>query len=113
MATRAHADDAPPTDAEDASPLWTLLLTAGVIILPTGEELLPPDDWILVGTWTLPRESFTAFDEEFQLWATRPEEVAPLTEHLEEFQSEMPDGVELEIQELAGLRAAALMDEGP
>lgn len=60
-----------------------------------------------------PGPGWRPFDEEFQFWATRPEEVAPLTEHLEEVQTQMPDGVELEIQELAGLRAAALMDEGP
>lgn len=72
-----------------------------------------PPEWILVGTWTLPREEFTAFDREFQFWATVPEEVAPLTEHLLEFQPEMPDDVELEINELAGLRAAAMEAEGP
>ncbi len=68
-----------------------------------------PDDWILVGTWTLPRGPITAWDRTFQFWATRPEEVAPLTARLQEFSAEMPDGVELEIQPLAAYRAELLM----
>ena len=68
-----------------------------------------PENWILVGTWTLEHDAITAFDREFQFWATVPEQVAPLTDQLEEFAADMPEGVELEIQPLAQLRADQMM----
>jgi hypothetical protein len=71
-----------------------------------------PATWILVGTLKLPRDAFTAFDASFQFWATRPEEVAPLTAHLEEFRPELPDPDQLEINDLAGYRATVMIDEG-
>lgn len=70
-----------------------------------------PDEWILVGTWTLPRRPISAFERTFQFWATSPEEVAPLRAHLKEFESELPDGMVTELNELAEFRAARLMEE--
>lgn len=70
-----------------------------------------PDEWILVGEWTLPRGPLTAWDRTFQFWATRPEEVAPLIDHLEEFSAELPDDVGVEIQPLAAYRAAVMLAE--
>jgi hypothetical protein len=81
-------------------------------IYPTNLLFEVPSSWILVGTWTLPREPFTAYDSNFQFWATVPEEVEPLTTHLREFQDEMPDPDQLEINDLAGYRAAVQMSEG-
>ena len=71
-----------------------------------------PSTWILVGTLKLPREEFTAYDASFQFWATTPEEVAPLTAHLEEFRPELPDPGQLQMNELAGFRADVQMSEG-
>ncbi|HEX7135972.1 MAG TPA: hypothetical protein VF228_25560 [Iamia sp.] len=81
-------------------------------IYPTNLLFEVPEQWILVGTWTLPREPFTAYDEHFQFYATTPEEVAPLTAHLEEFADELPDEVTFTLNELAGYQAAVRMDEG-
>jgi len=69
-----------------------------------------PDEWILVGTWTIPRQPITAFEKTFQFWATTPEEVAPLRAHMEEFAPELPDGVVTDLNDLAELRAARLME---
>ena len=71
-----------------------------------------PSTWILVGTLKLPREKFTAYDASFQFWATTPEEVAPLTAHLEEFRPELPDPGQLQMNELAGYRADVQTSEG-
>jgi hypothetical protein len=70
-----------------------------------------PETWILVATWEIPRVPVTAFQAEFQFWATVPDEVAPLMAHLEEFRSELPAGVEVRINELAPIRAAELEAE--
>jgi hypothetical protein len=83
-----------------------------VAIYPTNLLYEVPERWILVGTWTLPREPFTAYDEHFQFYATDPEEVAPLTAHLQEFAPELPDEVAFEINDLAGYRADVQMAEG-
>lgn len=81
-------------------------------IYPTNLLFEVPPEWILVGTWTLSREPLTAYDERFQFFATTPSEVAPLTSYLEEFADELPGAVRLEINELAGYRAAQLEAEG-
>ncbi len=102
-------------DPEDRKAFWAdLVLRRGVrvvAIYPTTLLFEVPSDWILVGTWTLPREPLTAYDDAFQFWATTPEEVAPLTAHLEEFRSEMPDPDQLQINELAAYRAAVQMGD--
>jgi hypothetical protein len=68
-----------------------------------------PDNWILVGTWKLPRpETVTAFQPEFQFWATTPDEVAPLQEHLRAFAERLPAGVVTNFDPFATLRAEQL-----
>jgi len=103
-------------DPEARRVFWTdLVRRRGVrvaAIYPTTLLFSAPEDWILVGTWTIPREPFTAFDSDFQFWATVPEEVAPLTAHLEDFRDEMPEPDQLELNGLAGFRAAEMMAEG-
>jgi hypothetical protein len=65
-----------------------------------------PDNWIHVGDWNLGRaRTVTALQPTFQFWATTPQEVRPLEVHLKEFQSTKPSGVNLQIDELAELRA--------
>lgn len=67
-----------------------------------------PEDWILVGSWVLEEPTVTAFEPTFQFWATSPEEVAELQQHLVEFESELPEGTRLELDEFADLRAEQL-----
>jgi hypothetical protein len=74
-------------------------------VYPSNLLLHTPKDWILVGTWTMHHDPVTALEPTFQFWATTPGEVAPLTQHLREFQSQMPSGSTLEIQPLASYRA--------
>ena len=51
----------------------------------------------------------TAFEPTFQFWATTPDEVVPLQRRLREFEAELPDGVETQINELAPVLAAQRM----
>ncbi len=81
-------------------------------IYPTNLLFEIPEQWILVGTWQLPRQPFTAYDENFQFYATVPEEVEPLTAHLEEYAAELPSAVRFTLNELAGYQAAVRMSEG-
>lgn len=81
-------------------------------IYPTNLLAEVPDSWILVGTWELPRQPFTAYDRSFQFWATRPEEVERLHAHLEDFAPDLPDAVIYAPNELARYRAALEMDGG-
>ena len=74
-------------------------------VYPTTLWFDVPDEWILVGDWTLDHPTITAFDPTFQFWATRPEEVAPLQEHLREFDKELPDGATTNFNEFATIRA--------
>ena len=67
-----------------------------------------PDDWILVGTWAIDGETITAWEPDFQFWATRPEAVNELAANLREFEPELPAGVTLRVNDLAELRAAEL-----
>jgi hypothetical protein len=65
-----------------------------------------PDNWIHVGDWHLGRaRTVTAVRSTFQFWATTPQEVRPLQAHLKAFQSTNPPGVDLQIDQLAELRA--------
>jgi hypothetical protein len=78
-------------------------------VYPTTLFFDTPDDWVLVGEWHMNRGTITALEPTFQFWATTPEEVAPLEQHLREFESKMPAGSTLAINELAEFRAADLM----
>lgn len=80
-------------------------------LYPTNLLFEIPDRWILVGTWTLDREPFTAYDAIFQFYALQPEEVAPLQEHLDEFSATLPGGVTYTRNDGAGLQAIAQMVE--
>jgi hypothetical protein len=47
-----------------------------------------PDEWTLVGEWTINRKTIS--EPVFQFWATTPDEIGPLTGHLREYDGEMP-----------------------
>jgi hypothetical protein len=70
-----------------------------------------PANWIAVGTWDADHELTTAPSGQFQWFATDPDAVAPLREHLIEFQDELPAGVATNLNPLAELRAADLRAE--
>jgi hypothetical protein len=61
-----------------------------------------PEGWIAVASWHTP----DAFYPEIVFWAAVPAEVAPLRRHLEAFEAELPDTVEVSYNELAELAAA-------
>ena len=73
-----QAASAPASSARSSTPSWPGTEASGwPRSTPPPCCSTRPTSWILVGTWTLAREEFTAFDREFQFWATVPEEVAP------------------------------------
>lgn len=77
-----------------------------VAVYPSTLLFDTPEDWILVGTWHLNRETTTALEPTFQFWAADPAEVAPLARHLREFERELPAGA-LTLDPLAGYRAGS------
>jgi hypothetical protein len=72
-----------------------------------------PEEWIHVGEWDLDRWITTAPSPVFTFYATNPDGVQPLREHLEEFGPELPDGVVQRLNELAAARAAELRGDDP
>ena len=80
-------------------------------VYPSTLFLDTPDEWILVGTWKLKEKRITAFDSDFQFWATTPEEVAPLKAHLESFEPSLPKEVTTSYNPLAELRRDQLLRE--
>jgi hypothetical protein len=76
-----------------------------VAIYPTTLFLDTPETWILVGTWDANQKVVTAPEDEFQFWATSPEAVAPLQDHLLDYEDDLPDGVTLELNDYAQLQA--------
>jgi hypothetical protein len=74
-------------------------------VYPTSLFMEVPESWILVGEWTMDRQPLTAIADTFQFWATTSDEVAPLEAHLREFESDLPGGVDLDINANAGLQA--------
>jgi hypothetical protein len=77
-----------------------------VAVYPSTVGVQTPPSWALAGSWVLPRRPVTAFERTFQFWATTPDEVEPLQRRLREFEAELPEAVELQINELAPLLAA-------
>jgi hypothetical protein len=63
-----------------------------------------PDNWILVATWHLNEKRITAYESEFQFWATTPDEVDPLKAHLEAFTPSLARGVTTTYNPFAELR---------
>jgi hypothetical protein len=70
-----------------------------------------PDDWIAVGTWDLDRWITTAPSSQFQWYATSPEAVEPLRQHLIDFEDQLPAGVKTNLNPLAENRADTLRAE--
>ncbi len=73
-------------------------------VYPTSLLFRTPDRWILVATWKLNEKRITAFDSEFQFWATTPDEVDRLKAHLKDFERALPPGVTTSYNEFAEFR---------
>lgn len=80
-------------------------------VYPTTLLFDTPDDWILVGEWHLSSRIITAAEPTFQFWATTPEEVAPLQQHLRDFEPDLPAGSTLTLNPLAEYRADDIMQQ--
>ncbi len=63
-----------------------------------------PDPWILVATWHLNEKRITAYESDFQFWATTPDEVDPLKAHLKAFERSLPRAVTTTYNQFAELR---------
>jgi hypothetical protein len=76
-----------------------------------------PSDWILAGSWRISREPVTGVSRTLLFFATSPDEVAPLQDHLRDYENDMPARSELLLNDWAGLQAEAQRaedgDEGP
>jgi hypothetical protein len=70
-----------------------------------------PSTWILAGQWEIPGEPLSGVSDTLQFYATDPEEVAPLQDHLRDFEDDLPARSRLEINENAGLQAMAVAEE--
>ena len=79
-----------------------------VVVYPITLYRHVPDTWISVGTWDLDRAVTTAYEAELEFFATTPEAVDPLLDHLREFEQELPAGVITRLNPLAELRADEL-----
>jgi hypothetical protein len=55
----------------------------------------------------------TAVNEDLEVFATSADELAPLQRHLAEFAAEVPDGVEVRLNEFAELQVAAIEADPP
>jgi hypothetical protein len=67
-----------------------------------------PRGWVMAGEWQIDGEPTTGVSRKLQFFATVPEEIGPLQEHLRDFADDLPDRVQLRINDAAGLQAMAL-----
>ena len=82
-----------------------------IAVLPTVTSLYAtPPDWVRVGALHIDGP-YDGIGRDLEFWATSPREVAPLEAHLKEFEPELPGGVTLNMNALAGFQAAAVESE--
>jgi hypothetical protein len=70
-----------------------------------------PRGWVRAGEWRIDGEPLTGVSRTLQFFATVPDEVEPLQDHLRDFEDELPDRTHLRINEGAGLQAMMLAIE--
>ncbi len=71
-----------------------------------------PDTWIPAGRWRIDGKPVSGVTKSLEFFATTPSEVAPLQEHLRDFEDDMPARVRLRLNELAGFKVAQLEADG-
>lgn len=76
-----------------------------VAVYPDTLDGAEPDSWVQVGQWQLDRSVTTAPSEYFRFYATNPEAVGPLREHLAEFEDELPGRVATRLNPYAEMQA--------
>jgi hypothetical protein len=83
-----------------------------VVYAPEAFRSVPPG-WVRAGSFHLRHEPVTAVNEDLEVFATSADELAPLQRHLAEFAAEVPDGVEVRLNEFAELQVAAIEADPP
>jgi hypothetical protein len=105
---------ATPTD-EPTKELWPRLAAERgfrvVVLYEKTAAFTVPRTWVRVGEWRIDSEPVTGISRTFQFYATVPDEVGPLQDHLRDFEDDLPDRVELRLNDNAGLQAMALAIE--
>lgn len=95
--------------------LWTDLTAERgfrvVVLYDKAAAFNAPRSWIEVGSWRIRGNTATGVSRELVFFATTPEEVAPLQDHLSEYEAELPARSTLHLNEGADLRAMALAIE--
>jgi hypothetical protein len=81
-----------------------------VVVYDLSFRNIPPD-WILAGSWEIPGKPLAGVTDTLQFFATEPEEVAPLQQHLRDYEDRMPDRSELIINPGAGLQAMVVAEQ--
>jgi hypothetical protein len=82
-----------------------------VVVLYSLSTFEVPPSWILAGQWEIPGKPMSGVTDTLQFYATVPEEVAPLQEHLQDFEPDLPARSRLELNEAAGLQAMAVAED--
>jgi hypothetical protein len=100
-----------PTD-EPTKELWPRLAAERgfrvVVLYEKTAAFTVPRTWVRVGEWRIDNEPVTGISRTLQFYATVPDEVGPLQDHLRDFEDDLPDRMELRLNENAGLQAMAL-----
>jgi hypothetical protein len=100
----------PPT-SEELRSFWRELAEERgfrVVLVPaTSAAAAAPDTWVLAGRLRIDGP-YEGISRVFDFWATTPDEVTALQDHLREFESELPDRVTLVMNDWAGLQAAGI-----
>jgi len=103
-----------PDDSEDAEQMQRYLADLArergieVVALPSwGIDADKPPGWISVGFFESSGNEVTRVSDVFVLWATTPEAVRPLQEHLREFGRDLPPRMTLTLNEWATWKADA------
>ena len=79
-----------------------------VAVYPSTIGAETPPEWLLAGWWTLPRRTVTAFEPRFEFWATTPEALFRLQDELRAFTADLPDGVDVTINDPAAVEATQM-----
>lgn len=78
-----------------------------VVLYDKAAAFNAPRDWIMAGEWQIEGEPVSGVSRKLQFFATVPDEIEPLQDHLRDFEDELPDRTHLRINEGAGLQAMA------
>lgn len=99
-------------DDESHSELWPRLAAERgfrvAVLYDKAAAFRVPREWVRAGEWRISTEPITGVSQRLQFFATVPEEVGPLQDHLRDFEDDLPARTTLRINENAGLQAMAI-----